>query len=209
MMAKTRKTREERIQEILAGAQKSFLEKGYPLTTMEDIIAHTELSKGGVYHYYADKKQILIDMMRQGNIFYMQYNKHMLQIEPKNTDEENIALVTEAILDKFIYQTDEKRIYTMFLCEMLYDQEIWEVFLTLERQFFEWLTSRVEVDLDICIDELKFISRMMNGMMMAQNTSREPKVLETNRQQLRTIFEPLVRKIVMKPSNVNIVKEEI
>ncbi len=24
-----------------------------------------------------------MDMMRQGNMFYMQYNKHMLQIEPK------------------------------------------------------------------------------------------------------------------------------
>lgn len=193
-----RKTREERKQEIYEAAKRCFIEKGYPETTMEDIIAKTELSKGGFYHYYDDKKQILIDMMKNGNIMYMQYNDHMIQIGPNNSDEENIHLLTEAVLDKFIMLTPDKRIYAMFLCEMLYDKEIWEIFLKLEGDFFQWLTERLNVDMKDYMNELKFISRMMNGMMVSQNTYYEPELFEDNREHLRSIYEPLIRKIVMK-----------
>ena len=193
-----RRTREERKHEIHEAAKLCFIEKGYPGTTMEDIIAKTELSKGGFYHYYDNKKQILIDIIKSGNIMYMQYNDHMIQIGPENSDEENIRLVTEAALDKFIMITPDKRIYAMFLCEMLYDKEIWEVFLKLEGDFFKWLTKRLNVIMADYMNELKFISRMMNGMMVTQNTYYEPELFERNREYLRGIYEPLIRKIVKK-----------
>jgi len=47
-----RKTAEERKDEIRRGAVQAFLKKGYRNTTMEDIVASTTLSKGGVYRYF-------------------------------------------------------------------------------------------------------------------------------------------------------------
>jgi len=70
-MRNKRKTREERLCEILEAGKKVFLKKGYENATMEDIIAETELSKGGFYYYYSDKKEIMIDIMKSSNIMYM------------------------------------------------------------------------------------------------------------------------------------------
>ncbi len=57
-----RKTKEERLEEIRQAAIRCFLEKGYRFTTMEDIVAQTTLSKGGVYRYYSGTREILLTL---------------------------------------------------------------------------------------------------------------------------------------------------
>ena len=52
MCAVKRLSEEERKKEIMDSATEVILEKGLEKTTMEEIIAGTSLSKGGVYHYY-------------------------------------------------------------------------------------------------------------------------------------------------------------
>lgn len=55
--------RQKREEEIINAAMKFFLEKGYIHATMEDIIDETELSKGGVYHYFNNKADICVKLM--------------------------------------------------------------------------------------------------------------------------------------------------
>ncbi|MBE6486933.1 MAG: TetR/AcrR family transcriptional regulator [Methanosphaera stadtmanae] len=55
--------RQKREEEIINAAMKVFLEKGYIHATMEDIIDETELSKGGVYHYFNNKADICVKLM--------------------------------------------------------------------------------------------------------------------------------------------------
>ena len=50
MGAVKRLSKEERKKEIMQSAAKVIIEKGFSKTTMEDIIAGTTMSKGGVYH---------------------------------------------------------------------------------------------------------------------------------------------------------------
>ena len=50
MCAAKRLTGAERKKEIMDSAAKVIVAKGFGKTTMEDIIAGTTLSKGGVYH---------------------------------------------------------------------------------------------------------------------------------------------------------------
>ena len=69
-----RHSREERLREIQLGALEVFLKKGYRNSTMEDIIENTSLSKGGFYHYYKNKEDILIDLIRMKNFNYL-YSK--------------------------------------------------------------------------------------------------------------------------------------
>lgn len=52
-------------QEILRAAARLFQQQGYDGTSMNDIAAALELSKGGLYHHFQSKDEILFDLMNQ------------------------------------------------------------------------------------------------------------------------------------------------
>ncbi|HPS14061.1 MAG TPA: TetR/AcrR family transcriptional regulator [Prolixibacteraceae bacterium] len=52
--------RELRINEIIEAAISEFLEKGYDNASMEGIARRANLSKGGLYHHFKSKAEILI-----------------------------------------------------------------------------------------------------------------------------------------------------
>lgn len=51
---------ETRRAQILDAAMACFGERGYHETSIDDIAAHTGLSKGAVYHHFAGKREILL-----------------------------------------------------------------------------------------------------------------------------------------------------
>ena len=54
---------EQTITLILDTASRLFLQNGYERTTLQDIIDATHLSKGAIYHHFASKEAILIDVV--------------------------------------------------------------------------------------------------------------------------------------------------
>lgn len=50
-------------QEILRAAARLFQEQGYDGTSMNDVAAALKLSKGGLYHHFQSKDEILFDLM--------------------------------------------------------------------------------------------------------------------------------------------------
>jgi TetR/AcrR family transcriptional regulator, cholesterol catabolism regulator len=50
-------------QEILRAAARLFQQQGYDGTSMNDIAAALKLSKGGLYHYFQGKDEILFNLM--------------------------------------------------------------------------------------------------------------------------------------------------
>src|ERR687898_708015 len=58
-MVKTAKRRPSKIKEIIAITEELFLAKGYEETTVDDILEKTGLSKGGFYHYFKSKEEVL------------------------------------------------------------------------------------------------------------------------------------------------------
>jgi AcrR family transcriptional regulator len=50
-------------QEILRTAARLFYQKGYDATSMNDVAAALKLSKGGLYHHFQSKDEILFDLM--------------------------------------------------------------------------------------------------------------------------------------------------
>ena len=51
--------KEKRIQEIVDAAIEVFLEKGYEGTSMDAIARKAQISKGGLYHHFRSKEEIL------------------------------------------------------------------------------------------------------------------------------------------------------
>src|SRR5216110_1769519 len=50
-------------QEILRAAARLFQQQGYDATSMNDVAAALKLSKGGLYHHFQSKDEILFDLM--------------------------------------------------------------------------------------------------------------------------------------------------
>ncbi len=52
-------TKVERINSIIKAAYEEFIEKGYEAASMESIAKRANLSKGGVYHHFSSKDELL------------------------------------------------------------------------------------------------------------------------------------------------------
>lgn len=60
--------REQRKQLILQAAKEAFISKGFNATTIQDIINHSGVSRGGVYTYYQNTEDIFIDLLRKRDL---------------------------------------------------------------------------------------------------------------------------------------------
>jgi TetR/AcrR family transcriptional regulator, cholesterol catabolism regulator len=59
----TRLTATDSRQDILATAARLFQQQGYDATSMNDVAAALNLSKGGLYHHFQSKDEILFNLM--------------------------------------------------------------------------------------------------------------------------------------------------
>ncbi|UYZ23329.1 TetR/AcrR family transcriptional regulator [Mesobacillus jeotgali] len=55
--------KEKKRQEILQSAHVCFAEKGFEASTVDDIVAHSGLSKGAIYNYFKSKDEIYLALM--------------------------------------------------------------------------------------------------------------------------------------------------
>ena len=67
MKEEKQKVGQIRKKEIRDAAKRCFLKKGFQNTTMEDVITEIGMSRGGVYHHYANTNEMLKDLMLDGN----------------------------------------------------------------------------------------------------------------------------------------------
>ena len=99
MTAKKRLIAAERKREIMNSAAKVISKKGLEKATMEEIIAGTTLSKGGVYHYYGSVNEIFKDIMRFGIEYRNNVIKEYLSECKKG---EEIQFMARQLVDKII-----------------------------------------------------------------------------------------------------------
>lgn len=64
LMAKTTKNREQKKRELVEKAELLFINKGFDETNVEDILVSSGLSKGGFYHYFKSKDEVLAESIR-------------------------------------------------------------------------------------------------------------------------------------------------
>ena len=55
--------KERRRRQILDAAKEIFAEKGYPATTVDDIVSRVEVARGTFYLYFEDKKAVLTALL--------------------------------------------------------------------------------------------------------------------------------------------------
>jgi AcrR family transcriptional regulator len=60
----TEQYKEEKRSQILDSALKCFGEKGYQATIIDDIVKHSNISKGAIYNYFTSKEEIYLQLLQ-------------------------------------------------------------------------------------------------------------------------------------------------
>ena len=193
-----RKTVEERKDEIQRGAVQTFLKKGYRNTTMEDIVASTTLSKGGVYRYFKSTKEIMLSLMHEGNIL----SRERLRVLFDKADEhaDVCALFSQAVIEKLFAENPLKRLYLMLVTEIVYDAEFEKEWQKLNADFYpllredllEWEKSKPVLAADFLnllkkLD-LNFLGAYVNALLMQYELFSDKRVLRSKKDFLYGIF---------------------
>ena len=199
-----RKTKEERTEEIINAAKRVFLSKGYRSATMEDVVAATSLSKGGVYQYYKSTKEIMFDIMQGGNYFRYHRTEELIAAMPKTSD--IFALVANVVMAKIFDRTPEKRLYLMFLFEILYDKETEDLFFKLEEQSYALIAENIKsvikrtgkADFFASEDFTRFVfpklyMRILNGVLVMYELFSDKDVFESNRDEVYRLVYGIVK----------------
>lgn len=114
MCAKERLPADVRKKEIREAAKSVFLKKGFSNTTMEDVVAATGMSKGGVYRHYKSTAQMLYDLMLDGNAYRADLSEAFMH-DHAGTSAEDLAI--EITVMKMLDRNEYKSLYAMFLME--------------------------------------------------------------------------------------------
>lgn len=104
--------KEKRVNDIVSAAMEVFLEKGYEGTSMESIASKAGISKGGLYHHFRSKDEILY----YANEKLTEPVYELVERTLKNTDV--ISGLKEYIKEYLHYWTQHKTELTFFFLTM-------------------------------------------------------------------------------------------
>ena len=128
-MTRVRLGRAERKEEILEAAARLFREKGFLAVTMEDVVRATTLSKGGIYHYYANTTEMLSDLMEKGIAYRTDVMKKAYESE-EGMDPD--VFFAEMLFEKMLSDHPYTEIYAQFLIAKARNEDLEELFQRLK-----------------------------------------------------------------------------
>ncbi len=135
-----------RKKEIREAAMMAFKKKGFLNTTMEDVVALTSLSKGGVYYYYKNTVDIMHDIMIDG----MHYRVDIIEAALKNGRYKDDDFMAEQLFAKIVDDNPYMDIYVDFLIAKKNNEKLEKLFQELKEETlkeFENLSKELDISL--------------------------------------------------------------
>ncbi|HEY53451.1 MAG TPA: TetR/AcrR family transcriptional regulator [Caldilineae bacterium] len=111
-----------RREQILQAAIACFSRKGYHLTTMDDIVAESGMSKGSLYWHYKSKKDILISVAEWYFSQMMGEMMGMAQQAPTATDQ--IKMLLAFVVEMMGAEDALLNVFFDFYAETRHDDEV-------------------------------------------------------------------------------------
>ena len=187
MCAAKRLSESERKNEIMDSAVEIIAVKGLEKTTMEDIIAGTSLSKGGVYHYYKSVNDIFKDIM----IFGIKYRNAIIK-EHLNECESGheMEFMAKQFVDKIIDDNPYMPLYVEFLIAKKRNPELEGMMHELQEQTNDSLKKLVNEDSGWLFDTDFFdiLTDIINAFILASDVLGARENFKKNRQLLERMF---------------------
>lgn len=182
-----RLTAAERKKEIMNSAAKVISERGLEKTTMEDIIAGTTLSKGGVYHYYGSVNEIFKDIMRFG----IEYRNNVIKEHLSECKEgEEMQFMARQLVDKIIDDNPYMPLYVEFLIAKKRNPELNAIMLDLQAETMDSFKGVFEDDSKWLFNPsvFQFITDYMNALILASNILEARENFKKNRRYLEDMM---------------------
>ncbi|EOZ1611620.1 TPA: TetR/AcrR family transcriptional regulator [Streptococcus pyogenes] len=165
MKEEKQKVGQIRKKEIREAAKECFLNKGFQLTTMEDVITEVGMSRGGVYHHYASTNEMLKDLMFDGN----DYRNNLINEYLKNNRvKDKYQQMGDILVDKSLADTELMRLYTLLLQAKKYNQDLEKLYQELKLNTTNGLSliaKQLGIKTDIFKDD--FLVNYINAMILS------------------------------------------
>ena len=178
-------------------ATKVIAAKGLGKATMEDIIAGTTLSKGGVYHYYGNVTEIFKDIMISGIDYRNNIIKeHLVECEKGGESK----FMAKQLVDKVIDNNPLTPLYVEFLIEKKRNPELNNIMEELQEQTKERFKEIWSNDSGWLFDPqiFQFVTDFMNALILASDVLDARENFKKNRQHLEAIFTYLFEQVKEK-----------
>ena len=182
-----RLTAAERKKEIMNSAAKVISERGLEKTTMEDIIAGTTLSKGGVYHYYGSVNEIFKDIMRFG----IEYRNNVIKEHLSECKKgEEMQFMARQLVDKIVDDNPYMPLYVEFLIAKKRNPELNAMMLDLQAETMDSFKGVFEDDSKWLFNPsvFQFITDYMNALILASNILEARENFKKNRRYLEDMM---------------------
>lgn len=169
MCAGKRLRPEERKRLITEAAADLFCKKGFRNTTMEDIATASNLSKGGLYHYYGNTTEILKDLMVMG----IKYRNRVIASYEEDLQKGcEASFIAERIVEKIVDENPLMEIYVEFLLVKEEDPELDRLFTALKEQTRVELLAMEDFFTEDMLKGERFdlLTDVINSMIIGANT---------------------------------------
>ena len=182
-----RLTAAERKKEIMNSAAKVISERGLEKATMDEIIAGTTLSKGGVYHYYGSVNEIFKDIMRFG----IEYRNNVIKEHLSECKEgEEMQFMARQLVDKIVDDNPYMPLYVEFLIAKKRNPELNAMMLDLQAETMDSFKGVFEDDSKWLFNPsvFQFITDYMNALILASNILEARENFKKNRRYLEDMM---------------------
>jgi len=124
-----------RINEIVEAAINEFIEKGFDQASMESIAKRANLSKGGLYHHFKSKAEILFTVNMK---FYEPIQELMNQIEANKSIVNGLNQYITNYLNYWNNRRRELLLYIITMHESFTNPQILELYKESTGQYFDY-----------------------------------------------------------------------
>ena len=177
----------ERKKEIMNSAAKVITERGLEKATMEDIIAGTTLSKGGVYHYYRSVNEIFKDIMRFG----IEYRNNVIKEHLSECKKgEEMQFMARQLVDKIVDDNPYMPLYVEFLIAKKRNPELNAMMLDLQAETMDSFKGVFEDDSKWLFNPsvFQFVTDYMNALILASDILEARENFKKNRRYLEDMM---------------------
>jgi AcrR family transcriptional regulator len=130
--------KEIRINEIIEAAICEFIEKGYENASMESIAKRAKLSKGGLYHHFKSKTEILFTV----NMKFMEPVQELVfRIETNPSVVDGLKQYIKDYLGYWNKHQRELSLYFLTLNESFNNEQIMNLYKESTREMFDYFES--------------------------------------------------------------------
>ena len=188
-----RLTADERKKEIMNSTAKVISERGFEKATMEEIIAGTTLSKGGVYHYYGSVNEIFKDIMRFG----IEYRNNVIKEHLSECKEgEEMQFMARQLVDKIVDDNPYMPLYVEFLIAKKRNPELNAMMLDLQAETMDSFKGVFDNESEWLFNPsvFQFITDYINALILASNVLDARENFKKNRRYLEDMMVYLFEK---------------